>query len=149
MTLVRGCNFPDELFYDVSRHVWYLPQADDGLVRLGITPVGVALAREVLIFTPKRIGKTFEAGRAVATVESAKWVGSVRAHFSGRVEAINEALLAQASSVNGDCYGAGWMLLVRPDDADWQVGLVTGAQMAMAYEAWMEDNGFEGCSSCK
>lgn len=148
MALVRGCSFPDGLFYDVLRHVWYLPQAD-GLVRLGITPVGVALAREVLIFTPKRIGRPFEAGRAVATVESAKWVGSVRTHFAGTVETINEALVAQASSVNGDCYGAGWMLLVRPDAADWRAGLVTGSQIATAYEAWMEDNGFEGCSSCR
>lgn len=146
MALVRGCSFPDELLYDVLRHVWYSPQAD-GLVRLGITRVGVALAREVLIFTPKRVGKPFEAGRAVATVESAKWVGSVRAGFAGTVEAINEALLAHAASVNVDCYGEGWMLVVRPANTDWQAGLVTGAEVASAYEAWMEENGFEGCSS--
>lgn len=147
MALVRGCSFPDEFLYDVLRHVWYSPTAD-GLVRLGITPVGVALAREVLIFTPKRVGKAFEAGRAVATVESAKWVGSVRAGFAGTVEAINEMLVAHAASVNSDCYGEGWMLLVRPADADWQAGLVTGFEIATAYEAWMEENGFEGCSSC-
>lgn len=148
MALVRGCNFPDQLFYDVPRHVWYWPQ-EEGLARLGITPVGVALAREVLIFTPKRIGKPFEAGRAVATVESAKWVGSVRAAFAGTVEAINEVLVTQAASVNGDCYGEGWMLMVRPVDADWQAGLVTGVEVGAAYEAWMEENGFEGCSPCR
>src|SRR5687768_17193340 len=122
---VRGCHFPESLHYDVPRHVWYA--AEDGLVRLGITPVGVALAREVLIFTPKRVGRRFEAGRAVATVESAKWVGSVRAGFAGTVAEVNAALVARADAVNGDPYGAGWMLLVRPADADWRAGLVTGA----------------------
>jgi glycine cleavage system H protein len=147
MSLVRSCNFPDNLFYDVPRHVWYSPSSD-GLVRIGVTPVGVALAREVLIFTPKRLGKPFEQGRAVATVESAKWVGSVRAAFAGTVEVINEALVAHAASVNSDCYGEGWMLLVRSADTDWHSGLITGAAIAPAYEAWMEENGFEGCVSC-
>jgi glycine cleavage system H protein len=145
MTTVRGCEFPEALHYDVPRHVWYA-EAADGLVRLGITPVGVALAREVLIFTPKRVGRRFEAGRGVATVESAKWVGSVRAGFAGTVAAVNEALAARADVVNGDCYGAGWMLLVRPAGPDWRAGLVTGAAVGPAYEAWMEREGFAGCA---
>ena len=146
MATVRGCDFPETLHYDVPRHVWYAP-ADDGLVRLGITPVGVALAREVLIFTPKRIGRRFGVGNGVAIVESAKWVGSVRAGFAGTVAAVNAALVARAEAVNRDCYGAGWMLLVRPDDDAWQAGLLTGAVVGPAYEAWMEREGFEGCAA--
>ena len=144
MTTVRGCRFPDDLLYDVPRHVWYA-EAGDGLVRAGITPVGVGLAREVLIFTPKRAGRHFEKHRAIATVESAKWVGSVRAAFAGRVEAVNAPLVARAAAVNADCYGAGWMLLLRPDAADWAADLVTGSAIAPAYEDWMEGAGFEGC----
>jgi glycine cleavage system H lipoate-binding protein len=41
------------------------------------------LAREVLVFTPKRDGRSSEAGRAIATVESAKRIGSVRAAIAG------------------------------------------------------------------
>lgn len=144
MALVRGCGFPDALHYDVPRHVWYCP-ADDGLVRAGITPVGVALAREVLIFTPKRVGWNVAAGRAMATIESAKWVGSVRAAFAGTVVEVNGALARRADVVNRDPYGAGWMLLLRPHDADWRESLVTGAAVGPAYEAWMESEAFEGC----
>jgi glycine cleavage system H protein len=133
------------LHYDVPGPVWYA-EADDGLVRLGITPVGVALAREVLIFTPKRVGRRFDAGRGVAVVESAKWVGSVRAGFAGTIAAVNVALAARAEAVNADCYGAGWMLLVRPAAPDWRRGFVTGAAVGPAYETWMEREGFEGCS---
>lgn len=145
MARVRGCDFPDALHYDVPRHVWYAP-AEGGLVRAGITPVGVALAREVLIFTPKRVGRDIQPGRAMATVESAKWVGSVRAAFAARVAEVNTVLATRAAVVNRDCYGEGWMLLLDPTAADWRAELVTGAAVADAYEAWMEGAGFEGCA---
>lgn len=144
MTTVRGCDFPDDLFYDVPTHTWYQP-ADEGLVRFGITRVGLALAREVLVFTPKRVGYDVEKGRSVATMESAKWVGSVRIAFDGTVAAVNEALIGRPLIVNEDCYGAGWMLLVRPVSASWRDALIPGTALAEAYEAWMEREAFPGC----
>ena len=143
---VRGCPFPETLHYDVPRHVWYA-DAPGGLVRAGITPVGVALAREVLIFTPKRVGRPVEAGRAMATVESAKWVGSVRAGFAARVEAVNEALARGAAAVNRDCYGEGWLMLLRPDAAAWSDGLTQGGEVGPVYADWMEREGFDGCGA--
>lgn len=145
MTKVRGCDFPERLFYDVPHHTWYRPEGD-GLVRAGMTPVGVALAREVLVFTPKRAGRAFERGRAFATVESAKWVGSVRAAFDGTVVAVNEEAMRNPALVNDDCYGAGWLLLARPAGNAWRDGLVTGDAIAAAYEAWMEREAFAGCA---
>ncbi len=144
MTIVRGCDFPDGLFYDVATHTWYQP-ADEGLVRFGITRVGLALAREVLVFTPKRVGHECEKGRSVATMESAKWVGSVRIAFDGTVVAINEALIQRPVIINEDCYGGGWMLLVRPAAASWRDALIPGTALAEAYEAWMEREAFPGC----
>lgn len=145
MAIVRGCNFPDALFYDVPHHVWYA-QAVDGLVRAGMTQVGVALAREVIVFTPKRPESEFEKGRAFATVESAKWVGSVRCAFDGKVVAANEEAKRNPQLVNSDCYGQGWLLEVRPFDGNWQDGLATGDAIARAYEAWMESEAFPGCN---
>jgi glycine cleavage system H protein len=148
MALVRGCRFPEDRLYDVPHHVWYA-EAPDGLVRAGLTPVGVALAREVLIFTPKRVGRPVAPGRAMATVESAKWVGSVRAAFAARVAAVNEALARGAGAVNRDCYGEGWLLVLRPDASGWRAGLTPGAAVGPAYGAWMEREGFEGCASAR
>lgn len=144
MTIVRGCKFPEELFYDVQHHVWYR-SAEDGLVLAGISQVGVALAREVIVFTPKRAGSSFEQGRAFATVESAKWVGSVRAAFEGVVASINEKAKLAPALINSDCYNEGWMLLVKPANENWRAGLVTGAAIAGAYEAWMENEAWPGC----
>jgi glycine cleavage system H protein len=144
---VRGCNFPEERFYDVANHVWYSP-LDDGTLRVGMTSVAIVLAREVLVFTPKRVGRDFEKNRSFATVESAKWVGSVRSAFDGVVLAVNEALIQRPTLANSDPYGEGWMLIVRPSHADWRAGLVAGADVGPAYEAWMESDGFAGCGEC-
>jgi len=141
---VRGCMFPDNLLYDVPNHTWYSPDKD-GLVRVGMTQVAIALAREVLVFTPKRAGRVFEAQRSIATIESAKWVGVVRAAFDGEVAAVNEGLVARPTTANYDCYGEGWLMLVRPAKGDWQAGLVTGAAVGPAYEDWMENEGYPGC----
>ena len=144
MTIVRGCNFPETLLYDVPRHVWYQHRAD-GTLRAGITPVGVALAREVLIFTPKPIGHKFDQGRAIATIESAKWVGAVKAGFAGIIVALNDAVLHRATLVNTDCYGVGWMFGLEPAGDDWATTLTPGANIRQVYENWMEAMGFEGC----
>lgn len=146
MAIVRGCQFPDGLLYDVPHHTWYRGEAD-GLVRVGMTPVAVALAREVLVFTPKRVGMSFEKDRSFATIESAKWVGAVRAAFDGVVREHNTALVRRPTIANEDCYVEGWMMRVAPDSGDWNFGLVTGEAIAPAYEAWMEGQGFAGCGA--
>ncbi|MDP9135208.1 MAG: glycine cleavage system protein H [Actinomycetota bacterium] len=111
-----------------------------------MSSVAVALAGEVLAFTPKRVGRRFDAGRSCATVESGKWVGPARACFSGEVLEINEMLIARPRLANLDPYGAGWMIVAKPDDpATALAGLVTGAAIAAAYGAWMDQAGFKGC----
>lgn len=144
MVDVRGCAFPDALLYDVPNLLWYQPDGD-GTVRVGLTPVATALSGTMLGFTPKRPGRDFEKDRSFATIESGKWVGPARAAFDGVVVAFNEALMERPNIANADAYGAGWMLVVKPSQADWRGGLVTGAAIAPAFEAWMQAEGFKGC----
>ena len=92
MAEVRGCRFPEDRHYDVANHVWYVA-LPDGRLRVGLTEGAVALAsRRIFAVTPKRPGRTFEAGRSAATVESSKWVGPMRLAFAGTVEEVNPAL---------------------------------------------------------
>ena len=146
MVGVRGCPLPPTLLYDVANHMWYRP-LEGGLVRLGMTMVAVALADfRIFAFTPKRVGRDLEAGRACATVESSKWVGPARIAFDGVVEAVNEALIERPATLARDPYGAGWMLDARPTGSLASAGLLTGAAAHAAYRAWMDDNDFPGCS---
>jgi glycine cleavage system H protein len=91
---------------------------------------------DVLVFTPKRIGRDFEKGRSFAVVEGGKWVGSARAAFDGIVIAHNKLLERRPELLNQDAFGEGWMLIVRPAGDDWRDGLVTGSAIAPAFEAW-------------
>jgi len=144
MITVRGCHFPTHLLYDVENHIWYERQAD-GSFRIGMTAVAVALAGEVLAFTPRRVGRPTQAGRACATIESGKWVGPARIVFDGTVLAVNEAMIDRPSLANRDCYGAGWMLVAMPAEEAPIERLVSGNEIAAAYEAWMTREDFPGC----
>jgi glycine cleavage system H protein len=144
MITVRGCVFPAHLLYDVENHIWYERQAD-GSFRVGMTSVAVALAGHILAFTPRRVGRPVEAGRACATVESGKWVGPARIAFDGTVTEVNEAMIARPHLANEDPYGAGYLLVARPDSEAWLEGLVSGNALAEAYEAWMAAENFPGC----
>jgi len=48
MSIIRGLEFPDDLYYLIEKHVWVRP-LEDGTVRLGLTPVAYKLLRNSII----------------------------------------------------------------------------------------------------
>jgi len=146
MANVRGCNLPDDLLYDVENHIWYR-ELPDGNVRVGMTTVATAMAGQLVAFTPKKVGRSVEAGKSCATVESGKWVGPAKSAAAGSVVAVNEELAARPALANEDPYGAGWLIVLKPQDwAAVKATLSTGAAMAAKYEAKMAADGFAGCA---
>jgi glycine cleavage system H protein len=143
MALVQGKEYPEHLYYDLDNQIWYEPLAD-GTIRAGFSPIAIELAGEVLVFTPKRIGREFEAQRSFATIECGKWVGAARAAFDGVVVAANAELERRPRLLNDDAFGAGWMLIVRPAHANWRDGLTTGPTIAGAFAAWIAAEAYEG-----
>lgn len=136
MATVQGQTFPDQLLYDLTNQVWY-EALDDGTIRAGFTPLAIELAGEVLAFTPKRVGKDFEAQRSFATIECGKWVGAARAAFEGVVVAVNEELIKRPRLLNRDAFGEAWMLIVRANADTWRDGLVTGLGVEDAFTKWL------------
>ncbi len=147
MPTVRGCNLPDDLLYDVDNHIWF-KEVGGGTVKLGMTTVATAMAGQLVAFTPKKVGRKVEAGKSCATVESGKWVGPAKSVAAGEVAAVNDALVAKPSLANEDPYGAGWLVILKPDDwAAAKAALTPGAQVAQKYEAKMDADGFAGCQA--
>ena len=145
MANVRGCHLPDELLYDVDNHIWF-QELPDGNVKLGMTTVATAMAGQLVAFTPKKVGRSVDAGKSCATVESGKWVGPAKSAAGGSVAEVNEALVGKPSLANEDPYGAGWMVILKPQDwAAVKATLTPGAQVAAKYEAKMAADGFAGC----
>lgn len=137
MAVVAGVEYPEHLFYDLPNQIWYEPLGD-GTIRAGFTPIAMQLLGDVLAFTPKRVGKPFAAGKSLATIEGGKWVGAAEAAFAGTVVAANEELERRPKLLNKDAFGAGWMVIVRASDECWRDGLVTGAAIEPAFEAWID-----------
>lgn len=147
MTTVRGCNLPDDLLYDVDNHTWFR-ELGDGRVKLGMTAVATALAGDIVAFTPKKVGRSVEAGKSVATIESGKWVGPAKSIAAGQIVEINQAMVDKPGTANADPYDAGWLVILQPDDwASAKTGLTPGTAVAGPYEAKMDADGFEGCAA--
>ena len=147
MANARGCNLPDELLYDVDNHIWYR-ELGDGNVKIGMTTVATAMAGQLVAFTPKKVGRSVDAGKSCATVESGKWVGPAKSAVAGSVVAVNEELAAKPALANEDPYGAGWLVVLKPDNwAQVKATLTPGAEVAAKYEAKMAADGFVGCAS--
>ncbi len=148
MANVRGCNMPDDLLYDVDNHIWFR-ELDDGTVKIGMTTVATAMAGQLVAFTPKKVGRAVQAGKSCATVESGKWVGPAKSAAAGEIVAVNDALVEKPAIANEDPYGAGWLIVLKPEDwAAVKQTLTPGAQVAPRYEAKMQADGFAGCA-CK
>jgi len=139
---IQDNEFPDHLYYDIENQIWYEPLGD-GTVRAGFTSWAAKLMGDVLVVTPKRIGREFEKDRSFAVVEGGKWVGAAHAAFDGIAAAHNEALERKPELLNEDPFGAGWLLIVRPARDDWREGLVTGDAIAPAFEAWFATGAYK------
>ena len=145
MASVRGCNLPDELLYDVPNNIWYRDNGD-GTLTLGMTAVAVAMAGQLVAFTPRKAGRSVQAGKSCATIESGKWVGPAKVAFDAEVTEVNDDLVANPRLANSDPYGTGWLVKVRPGaGAVAAAGLLPGSAVVQPYEAKMTADGFAGC----
>ncbi|MDH4141604.1 MAG: glycine cleavage system protein H [Chloroflexota bacterium] len=146
--VIRGCEIPTDLWYDVPRDVWLRPE-DDGTVVLGMTDPAQTRAGKVLHIQFKKVGRHIEAGQSAATIESAKWAGPFPTPIAGTVVAVNaDGFGADTLIANRDPYGGGWMVRLEPDT--WEpeaVGLVTGVLAVEQYEERIEQLGVS-CLRC-
>ncbi|MEC3862792.1 glycine cleavage system protein H [Mesobacterium sp. TK19101] len=147
MPVVRGCSLPDELLYDVPNNIWYRDEGD-GTFTAGMTMIATAMAGQLVAFTAKKVGKTIKSGKSIATVESGKWVGPAKLGFDAEIIATNDELVSDPKLANSDPYGAGWMVKVKPEDAEAAKAiLVPGTSVAAPYEAKMDADEFAGCAA--
>ena len=143
MAKMNGCDIPEDLYYNIEKHVWGKIESD-GTVLMGMTSVAASLAGKLLYITPKKVGQKVVQLKSVATVESGKYVGPVPAPFGGEILEINEDLKADVSSINSDPYGKGWVCKIKPDDTEAdKKNLLTGKEAVEAYKKKIEADGIK------
>jgi glycine cleavage system H protein len=128
---IQGYDMPDELYYE-ENHFWVREEGD--LLVMGMDDFAQKLAGEIAYVQLPEEGKTLQAGKKFAKIESGKWLGKVFAPVSGVLEAVNDELETRPGLINEDCYGRGWMYKIRPDDRGEVKNLIRGKD---AVEKWL------------
>jgi len=146
MAEYSGCELPEDLWYDLD-YLWARPNAD-GTFTLGLTDPAQTMAGRVVAATFRKLGTHRQAGRSVATLESGKWVGGVRAPFDATLEAINPAVANDPGLVNVAPYTDAWLVVVRPDDMQAAYDrLRRGPDAIDALKAWIDKYAIQ-CMRC-
>ena len=98
-------------------HVWAL-NLDDGNVKVGFDHYATSIAGKILFVRVKPVGREVKQGRSFGSVESGKWVGPLRAPYSGTILEVNGELKDKPELVNDDPYGLGWIAIIKPSDIE-------------------------------
>ncbi len=134
-----ACDIPEDLTYDVERDVWIRFEGD--LAVLGMTDVAQTRCGKIAAISFRDVGKEVAQGKALATIESAKWVGPFPAPFSCEIVETNEDGFAKdILLVNKEPYTTGWLVKVRPANLEAECDhLVTGEEAAEKYKARIQE----------
>ncbi len=124
--------YPDDIRY-TAEHEW--ARLEKGLVTVGITSYATDQLGDVVFVELPPLGRALEAMKAFGVVEAVKTVSDLFAPVAGEVVEVNGALAGNPALVNQDPYGAGWMVRIRPADAQQYGRLMSSADYAKHVEA--------------
>lgn len=65
-----------------------------------------------------KIGSEVKQGDVLGSIEAVKTVAEIYSPISGKVTDVNNAIIENASLVNQDPYGEGWIIKIEPSNAD-------------------------------
>ena len=134
-----ACDIPEDLYYDIDRDVWVRFEGE--LAILGMTDVAQTRCGKFAAVSFRDIGKKVAQGKALATIESAKWVGPFPAPFSCEIVQTNAAGFANDILLaNKEPYTTGWLLKVKPTDLGMErEHLVTGTEAFEKYKVRIQE----------
>ena len=89
---------------------------DGELIRVGISAFAVDQLGDIVFVDLPDVGASLDKGTSFGSVESVKAVEDMYAPIAGEVVERNEAVLASPEELQNDPHGAGWLLVVRPND---------------------------------
>jgi glycine cleavage system H protein len=128
---IQGYNMPDDLYYE-ENHFWVMEEGE--LLVMGMDDFAQKMAGEIVYVQLPDEGKSLEAGKKFAKIESGKWLGKVFAPVSGKLAAVNEELETNPGLINEDPYGNGWLYKIKPSDKGELGKLLRGRE---AVEKWL------------
>lgn len=112
--LIDFCEFPEDLQYDLEHNIWVKFQGE--LAEFGITSVHASFAGRLKEVKFTRLEKSMIVrGQSIATIESTKYFGAVRAPISGIIVELNRILETKSKLANDSPYKQGWFAKIKPN----------------------------------
>lgn len=100
----------------VDTHEWVKPEAEAGVVAVGITNHAQELLGDLVYLELPPVGQVIASGETIGVVESVKAASDLYAPISGEVVAVNDEVVADPTIINSDPHGAGWLIKVKLSD---------------------------------
>ena len=97
-------------------HEW-IDSTDDDMI-IGITNHAQALLGDMVFVELPQVGDEIHAGDELGVLESVKAASDFYAPISGVVTEVNQQVNENPALVNGDPYGAGWLVKMRANDIE-------------------------------
>ncbi len=85
---------------------------------MGITDFAQSALGDIVYVQLPAVGNLIESGKVCGEVESTKSVSELYAPVSGKVMAVNVALIANPELLNSDPYGQGWIAEIEVTGGD-------------------------------
>ena len=105
----------ENLYYTKSDE-WL--KAEDDIGTIGITDYAQDQLGDIVYLEKIEKGKKLKQGETLTTIESVKAVSDVNAPVAGEVTEVNVKLLDDASIINKDPYGEGWIAKIKIENKD-------------------------------
>lgn len=109
----------DKFVFRVARNYRYSDtdvwaKREGNRVRVGLTDYLQQKSGDVAFVNVKQIGTELAANDELAALETIKVDLVIPAPITGKIVAVNEALVDHPEHVNSDPYGAGWLVEIEP-----------------------------------
>ena len=101
---------PKTLRYSAT-HEW--AHLDGDICTVGITKFAVDQLTDVVYVDLPDVGVNVFAGEGFGEIESVKAVSDLYAPINGEIQAVNEAVVNDPSSITEDPYGKGWLVKIK------------------------------------
>ena len=115
-------NIPQELRY-TKDHEWARLEGD--VVYVGITDYAQGELGEIVYVDVTTEGESLSAEEVFGSIEAVKTVSDLLLPIEGEILEVNSELEDSPAPVNSDPYGKGWLVKIKPANADDVEGLLS------------------------
>ena len=123
---------PDDRTY-LDSHEWHKPEGD--LIVIGVSQPAVDELTDITYLQVNKDAGPITKGESFGEIESVKATSELYCGVAGEVVEVNPAVIENPALINEDCYGAGWIIKVRPADPAAAKALLSAAD----YQANLAD----------